>query len=247
MADVMLEDTRIHHLDLGLPDADVIPAAARLPAAGRHVDEQLRWFGERHRAIAPDLKGFGGTPDAATPGRPPPTRAAAMDPPRRRPSAADQPAGRPAGGPGDVAAGRDGAAGQAADGHQPARRIGGLEALTNRPGIGPDPTGSTCPPWWSAAPPTSWSPGDGRRHGRPDPGCRAGHHRRRRPPGDPGAARGGQPGRRAAAGADLTAGPPGGGGGHPGRLQAVATPAGQRQPRGEAAGRQAGKRPSGRS
>ena len=31
-------------------------------------DEQLRWFGERHRAIAPDLKGFGGTPDAATPG-----------------------------------------------------------------------------------------------------------------------------------------------------------------------------------
>jgi hypothetical protein len=37
MADVMLEDTRIHHLDLGLPDADVIPAAARLPAAGRHV------------------------------------------------------------------------------------------------------------------------------------------------------------------------------------------------------------------
>jgi hypothetical protein len=32
------------------------------------VDEQLRWFGERHRAIAPDLKGFGGTPDAATPG-----------------------------------------------------------------------------------------------------------------------------------------------------------------------------------
>jgi hypothetical protein len=32
------------------------------------VDEQLRWFGERHRAIAPDLKGFGGTPDAATRG-----------------------------------------------------------------------------------------------------------------------------------------------------------------------------------
>jgi hypothetical protein len=31
MADVMLEDTRIHHLDLGLPDADVISAAARLP------------------------------------------------------------------------------------------------------------------------------------------------------------------------------------------------------------------------
>jgi hypothetical protein len=118
-----------------------------------------------------------------------------MDPPRRRPSAADQPAGRPAGGPGHVAAGRDGAAGQAADGHQPARRIGGLEALTNRPVFGPDPTGSTCPPWWSAAPPTSWSPGDGRRHGRQDPGCRAGHHRRRRPPGDPGAARGGQPGR----------------------------------------------------
>lgn len=28
------------------------------------MDEQLRWFGERHRAIAPDLKGFGGTPDA---------------------------------------------------------------------------------------------------------------------------------------------------------------------------------------
>ena len=46
--------------------------------------------------------------------------------------------------------------------------------------------------------------------------------------------------------ADLTAGPPGGGGGHPGRLQALATPAGQRQPRGEAAGRQAGKRHSGR-
>ena len=24
-------------------------------------DEQLRWFGERHRVMAPDLKGFGGS------------------------------------------------------------------------------------------------------------------------------------------------------------------------------------------
>jgi hypothetical protein len=246
MADVMLEDTRIHHLDLGLPDADVIPAAARLPAAGRHVGRAAPLVRRTASGDRPGPEGLRRHPGRGHPGG---------GHRQREQQQWIRLEGdlqlliyrlRPAGGPGDVAAGRGGAAGQAADGHQPARRIGGLEALTNRPDFGPDPTGSTCPFWWSAAPPTSWSPGDGRRRGRPDPGCRAGHHRRRRPPGDPGAARGGQPGRRAAAGADLTAGPSGGGG-HPGRLQAVATPAGQRQPRGEAAGRQAGKRHSGRS
>ncbi|MFL6217179.1 MAG: alpha/beta fold hydrolase [Actinomycetes bacterium] len=68
MADVMLEDTRIHHLDLGLPDADVILLLHAFPLRAAMWDEQLRWFGERHRAIAVDLKGFGGTRDAATPG-----------------------------------------------------------------------------------------------------------------------------------------------------------------------------------
>ena len=43
MADVMLEDTRIHHLDLGLPDADVILLLHAFPLAAMW-DEQLRWF-----------------------------------------------------------------------------------------------------------------------------------------------------------------------------------------------------------
>ena len=72
MADVMLEDTRIHHPDLGLPDADVILLLHAFPLAAMW-DEQLRWFGERHRVMAPDLKGFGATQTRPPAGRPPPT------------------------------------------------------------------------------------------------------------------------------------------------------------------------------
>lgn len=32
-----------------------------LPLQAAMWDEQLRWFGERHRVMAPDLKGFGGS------------------------------------------------------------------------------------------------------------------------------------------------------------------------------------------
>ena len=46
----------------------MIPLLHALPLQAAMWDEQLRWFGERHRVMAPDLKGFGGTPDAATRG-----------------------------------------------------------------------------------------------------------------------------------------------------------------------------------
>jgi pimeloyl-ACP methyl ester carboxylesterase len=32
-----------------------------LPLRAAMWDERLRWFGERHRVMAPDLKGFGGS------------------------------------------------------------------------------------------------------------------------------------------------------------------------------------------
>jgi pimeloyl-ACP methyl ester carboxylesterase len=39
----------------------VIPLLHALPLQAAMWDEQLRWFGERHRVMAPDLKGFGGS------------------------------------------------------------------------------------------------------------------------------------------------------------------------------------------
>ena len=51
MADVMLEDTRIHHLDLGLPDADVIlllPAGHLVPLEQPEVvSRAVEWPLER--------------------------------------------------------------------------------------------------------------------------------------------------------------------------------------------------------
>jgi pimeloyl-ACP methyl ester carboxylesterase len=62
MAEAMLGDIRIHYLDTGLPDADVILLLLHaFPLQAGMWDEQLRWFGDRYRLIAPDLKGFGGS------------------------------------------------------------------------------------------------------------------------------------------------------------------------------------------
>jgi pimeloyl-ACP methyl ester carboxylesterase len=62
MAEVMLGDIRIHYLDTGLPDADVILLLLHaFPLQAGMWDEQLRRFGDRYRLIAPDLKGFGGS------------------------------------------------------------------------------------------------------------------------------------------------------------------------------------------
>jgi pimeloyl-ACP methyl ester carboxylesterase len=62
MAEVMLEDTRIHYLDAGPLDGDLILLLLHaFPLQAAMWDEQLRWFGDRHRVIAPDLKGFGGS------------------------------------------------------------------------------------------------------------------------------------------------------------------------------------------
>jgi pimeloyl-ACP methyl ester carboxylesterase len=62
MAEVMLEDTRVHYLDAGPPDADLVLLLLHaFPLQAAMWDEQLRWFGDRHRAIAPDFMGFGGS------------------------------------------------------------------------------------------------------------------------------------------------------------------------------------------
>jgi 3-oxoadipate enol-lactonase len=62
MAEVMLEDTRIHYLDAGPPDADMILLLLHdFPLQAAMWDQQLRWLGHRHRVIAADLKGFGGS------------------------------------------------------------------------------------------------------------------------------------------------------------------------------------------
>jgi 3-oxoadipate enol-lactonase len=62
MAEVMLEDTGTHYLDAGPPDGNLILLLLHaFPLQAAMWDEQLRWFGDRHRVIAPGLKGFGGS------------------------------------------------------------------------------------------------------------------------------------------------------------------------------------------